>query len=259
VNWHRVDKPLVIGHRGAAALAPANTLASFERALDAGVDAIEFDVGALDDGTLVLAHSDDLHDVTAGAHHGTLRGRDLAGVRSLFPELATFEEALEFFVRAPGLGVHVDLKAEGAEAAVAEALRRRDLIDRTLVSSFFHDSLRRLAAVEPRLARGLTYPYDRFGITGRRALAPVVLAGLGAMRAALPSLIGRWLDRAHATVATLHYLVLSRRTIARCHARDVPVLAWTVDRGRSARALARAGVDGIITNDPALVGDTLKS
>ena len=73
MNWYGDGRPLVIGHRGAAALAPANTIASFERALDAGVDAIEFDVGVLDDGTLVLAHSDDLHDVTAGAHHGTLR------------------------------------------------------------------------------------------------------------------------------------------------------------------------------------------
>lgn len=151
------------------------------------------------------------------------------------------------------------LTEQGAEAAIADALRRHHLLDRSLVSSFFRDSLRRVAAEEPRLARGLTYPYDRFGITGRRTLAPVVLAGLGGMRAALPSLIGGWLDRAQATVATLHYLVLSRRTIARCHARDVPVLAWTVDRGRSARALARAGVDGIITNDPALVGGTLKA
>jgi glycerophosphoryl diester phosphodiesterase len=258
VIWRRTDQPLVIGHRGAPALAPANTLRSFELALEAGVDAVELDATALDDGTLVLAHSNDLFDVTAGAHHGTLRGLDLAALRTLFPELPTLDDALAFFAARPGVGVMVDLKTRGTEAAIAEALRRHGLLDRALVSSFFRDSVRRLASVEPSLARGLTYPYDPIGITGRRVFAPVVLAALGASRASLPALVGRWLEGTRANVATLHYLVLSRAAIARCHRRGAPVLSWTVDSPRAARSLARAGVDGIITNDPALVRATLK-
>ena len=72
----RDDGPLIrVGHRGAAALAPENTLRSFEVALAAGVDAIEFDVLDLTDGPLVLAHSNDLAEVSHGAAVGTVRDR----------------------------------------------------------------------------------------------------------------------------------------------------------------------------------------
>ena len=60
----RASGPLRIGHRGAAALAPENTLGSFRAAVEAGVDLVEFDVLDLRDGTLVVAHSDDLAEVT---------------------------------------------------------------------------------------------------------------------------------------------------------------------------------------------------
>ena len=69
----RGDGPLIrVGHRGAAALAPENTLRSFEAALAHGVEAIEFDVLDLVDGPLVVAHSNDLAEVSHGAadRHG---------------------------------------------------------------------------------------------------------------------------------------------------------------------------------------------
>ena len=59
---------LRVGHRGAAALAPENTLRSFEAALACGVDAIEFDVLDLVGGPLVLAHSNDLAEVSHGGN-----------------------------------------------------------------------------------------------------------------------------------------------------------------------------------------------
>ena len=60
-----------IGHRGAAALEPENTLRAFGRAIELGVDFVELDVLDLADGTLVVAHSDDLLEVS----HGTASGR----------------------------------------------------------------------------------------------------------------------------------------------------------------------------------------
>ena len=72
-------RPLWIGHRGAAALAPENTIASLERAVEHGVDVVEIDVLDTRDGELVLAHADDLHAVThsTGARssvHGSSAG-----------------------------------------------------------------------------------------------------------------------------------------------------------------------------------------
>ena len=146
----RESGPWRIGHRGAAALAPENTLRGFERAVHEGVDILEFDVLRLADGTLVLAHSDDLRELTHGAARGRAGARSLAELRRVAPELPTLDEALAFLSeRAPGVGLHVDLKAVGYEAAVIAALRRSGSVERTLVSSFFTRSLRAVHAFEP--------------------------------------------------------------------------------------------------------------
>ena len=94
---------LRIGHRGAATLAPENTLRSFRAAVEVGVDLIEFDVLDLQRGPLVLAHSDHLEEVSHGAARGRVRSLTLEQLREVAPELPTLDEALAFFVdEAPG-------------------------------------------------------------------------------------------------------------------------------------------------------------
>ena len=83
----RDGRPLRIGHRGAATLAPENTLRSFRAAVETGVDLVEFDVLALRSGELVIAHSNDLHEVSHGAATGIVRDLPLARLREVCPEL----------------------------------------------------------------------------------------------------------------------------------------------------------------------------
>ena len=253
----RDGRPWRIGHKGAAALAPENTMASLERAVAESVDVIEFDVLQLGDGTLVLAHSDDLHELTGGAVSGKVGLRGIDELRELAPEVATLDDALAYLA-ATDVGLHVDLKWHGYERAVVEALQRHGVAERSLASSFFVSSLLEIGRADARIRRGLTYPLDRYGLSQRRVLAPAVLSALLAMRAALPRRIGRMLDRAGATVATLHYLVATRAAIDRCHAHGAAVWAWTVDDPRAVRRLADAGVDGVISNDPRMLAATLR-
>ena len=145
----RDGRMLRIGHRGAAALAPENTVESLRLALELGCDLVEFDVHDLE-GTLVL-----VHDHPAGPASG----------------LPTLDEALALLA-ATDAGAHLDLKAVGAEEAVAEALRRHGFVERTVVSSFRPETLQALAAAEPGVRLGLTYPEDRRGLGQRRAVAP---------------------------------------------------------------------------------------
>jgi glycerophosphoryl diester phosphodiesterase len=245
-----------IGHKGAAALAPENTLRSIQLALEHGVDMVEIDVLRLADDTLVLAHSDDLHEVSHGAARGRMREETFPHLRTVAPELPTLDEALDYLAPAD-VGVQLDLKWQGYEPRVVECVRRHGLVERTLVSSCFARSLRRVAELEPRLARALTYPFDRHGISRRRIVLPFVHVGLATLRRTLPPRIARMLDGAEASVATLHYLVVSRATVERCHARGAQVLAWTVDRPPVLRRLAALGVDGVITNDPRIFAATL--
>jgi glycerophosphoryl diester phosphodiesterase len=238
-----------VGHRGAAALAPENTLESISRALELGVDMVEVDVVSLADGTLVLAHSDDLFEISHGAAGGRVSGESLADLREVAPHLPTLDEALALLSRSEA-GIQLDVKAPGYEQPLVEAVRRHELSARTLVSSCYPDVLLRLGELEPGLRRGLTYPFDRRGISGRRLLRPAVWTALRALRAALPRRIAGLLARADASVATLQYSVVSAAVVRRCHEAGAEVLAWTVDDPALCARLAALGVDGVITNDP---------
>jgi glycerophosphoryl diester phosphodiesterase len=246
----RDGRPWRIGHRGAAALAPENTLAALERAIGEGVHAVEFDVLDLADGSLVLAHSDDLGELTDGRAHGSLRRLTLAQLRRAAPAVATLDEALELLGGAPGTGLQVDLKRPGYEAAVVDALRRRGLAGRALVSTGLPASLAALRGLDGDLRLGLAYPLDRHGLSRRRLLAPVLVTGLVALRLALPYRIGRWVERTGASVLVLHWSLVSRAVVRRAHAGGVAIWAWTVDNSGLAARLAAAGVDGLIADDP---------
>jgi glycerophosphoryl diester phosphodiesterase len=253
----RNGRPLVVGHKGAAAHAPENTLRSLARAVELGADLVEFDVLDLADGTLVLAHSDDLWEVSHGAARGTVRARDLAALRGVAPELPTFDEALGLLAGHPDVGLHVDLKWTGLEHGVVQALRSHGFVERTLVSTPVASSLRRVAELEPGLATGLTYPFDRRGVSQRRLLTPLVLGVLAGLRRTLPGRLAGLLAAGQASVAVLQHRVVSAAVVQRAHAGGVPVVAWTVDDPVTVRRLAAAGVDAIVTNDPQIVRATL--
>jgi glycerophosphoryl diester phosphodiesterase len=244
-------RPLRIGHRGAAALAPENTLESIERAVEHNVDLVEIDVLDTSDGQLVLAHSNDLHEVSHGLARGRVRPLTVAELRRAAPSLPTLDEALSLLGGlASSVGVQLDLKARGFEQQVLAALRRHGLLDRAFVSSSHRPSLRMLGRLEPRLPLALKYPEDRFGVSGRRALRPFLSAGVVTLRRVLPYRLDGWLARTGVAAATLHWALVSRAAVERCHARDAAAIAWTVDDPDVAKRLIQAGIDGIITNDP---------
>jgi len=256
----RDGRPLVIGHRGASALAPENTLPAFRVALAAGVDLIEFDVLSLRAGELVIAHSDDLYEVSHGAARGTIGLMTLADLRQIAPDLLTLDEALTFFVdEALEVGVHVDLKSASALEGVARALEQFGLLERSLVSSFNHGALRRLARLEPRVRIGASFPDDRLGISRRRRSGRLVSLGLRSMLPLTPVLIWPLLARAQATALVLKHELVSPRTVRRAHARGASVVAWTVDDPRDFSRVVAAGVDAVVTNDPSRFVSTLKT
>ena len=252
IDLRRGDRAVLrIGHRGAPRLAPENTVRSFREAVAHGVDLVEFDVLDLPRGPLVLAHSDRLEEVSHGAAGGSVRARSLEELREVAPELPTLEEALAFFVdEAPEIGLHIDLKLTTRLDELGAAVHRFGLDRRTVVSSFHVPSLRAVARDAPSVRIGFTYPEDRYGVSRRTALQPVVRAGLASLRAVVPTLVPRMLRRADATVLMLQHALVTRRSVTKAHALGAPVLAWTVDDPGELERVVEAGVDGVITNDP---------
>jgi glycerophosphoryl diester phosphodiesterase len=222
----RDGRALRIGHRGAGALAPENSLEAIALAVELGCDLVEFDVHEVD-GVLIVAHDPPV------AADG----------------LPRLDEVLSFLAGTDA-GVHLDLKSQRAERPVAEALRRHGVVERTIVSSFRRDTLRALRAAEPGLRLGRTYPQDRTGLTKRRVFHPPARAIVRVLRRALPRRLPSLLAGSSATAAVLYWEVVSQAAVARCHALGVPVLVWTVDDASLLPWLDEIGVDGVITNDP---------
>lgn len=232
----RDGRPLRIGHRGAAALAPENTLRSFRAAVEAGVDLVEFDVVVAPGGELVVAHSRaDIHD-----------------------ETPTLDDALRFFIgEAPGVGAHVDLKVSGRERDVVEAIRRHGLEARSFVSGFYLGSARAVREHEPTIRTGITFPRGVLGITEDGRRAPIGRAGLRTLRRFAPFLIPLLLDGTRARGIALHHSLVTARSVRAAHARGAPVVAWTVDDPDALARVDAAGADAVVTNDPRIFTSTL--
>jgi glycerophosphoryl diester phosphodiesterase len=230
VSLLRGDGPLIrIGHRGAAALAPENTVAAVEAALAIGVDMVELDVLGKPDRTLVLGHS-----------HGELEA-----------EPATAEEVFAYLAeQSPETGLLLDIKGGGLERALVEALRRHDLIGRAIAGTDSLETLKALQRLDPGLARSRTYPPGRLYLGRRRTVIPVVGPVRLGLRLALPFRIQELVGEAGASATTLDHRLVSRAVVERCHSVGVAVLAWTVNSRETLRKLDRLGVDGVITDDP---------
>lgn len=206
-----------IGHGGASALAPANTLASFDAALHAGVDMVEFDVRACD-GRLVLAHT---------VLHSRRRPLPLGqALRHLsLPRFST-------------LAFNLDVKHAGCEAAVIEELHHRGLLARSVVSSQVVAVLDAFRLREPRLATGIS-------VGGRVARASRGWRGWRA--AVLQGLtVGRW----QALMA--QHRLIDARLQEDVASRGGRLYAWTVNDLPRLDRLRQLGADGVVTADPRL-------
>lgn len=232
--------PRVIGHRGAAALAPENTLAGFRKAAESGVRWVEFDVHLTADGVPVLLHDDTLERTTDG--RGPVAGRSLGELRRLDAgtwfgaafrgeRVPTLEETIAL-LSVLGLGAVVEIKpSPGAEAATAEATVRL-LLERwpghlppLLVSSFKRDALAQARMAAPTIARALLVrdiPADW--------RAQVDALGCSAVHAS-----ERRLDAA---------------VVAEIGTIGLPVFAYTVNEVERARELLGWGVKSIFSDRP---------
>lgn len=233
-----------VGHKGAAGLVEGNTIASFVRAVEVGVDMIEFDVLRLSDDTpgaspqrrspLVVAH--DPEDAVAR------------------PTL-TLADALDAFTRPPldRVEIDCDLKLPGREPELVDALRERDLLERAMVSTMYVESLARIAALEPRLRIGWTYPLVTRAWDRSTAARPAVAAALGLMRRRFPAAARRRVPEIGAHAIWVFHRIATPRLARVAADLGVELIAWTVDDAGAVARLREIGVTGVCSNDPRLL------
>lgn len=223
--------PAVIGHRGAAALAPENTLASFEAAAAAGAGWVEFDVRLSADAMPLVIHDETLAGTAGVALRidetpaSALRAASPAGA---LPDLAEVLDCLADL----GLGANVEIKPQRGRRAVCAAtlaaLARRPLPGGVIVSSFDLGIVAALARHDRSVPRGILMrrPYPVAAVIARR---------LGCVS----------IHCEHAS--------LSQACLARWHDAGLLSLAYTVNQPSRALRLLSWGLDAVITDDPGAI------
>ena len=264
-----MSRPLVIAHRGASAYAPEHTFAAYDRGLDMGADYIEQDLQMTSDGVLVVLHDDTLDRTTRGGGCGgrvverTLaevkrcdagswyNERNLARARPEFAQerVPTLAEVFERYAGRARFYIETKNPAEapGMEEALVAVLREHGLLATipapasligvaapplVLLQSFSVESLRTLRALEPAV--------PRVQLVSARVSARALVGQLDAMA-----------EYAHAIGPS--YRSVDERVVAAAHERGLAVHPYTVNDEALMRRLVADGVDGMFSDDPALL------
>jgi glycerophosphoryl diester phosphodiesterase len=206
-----------IGHRGAAALAPENTLAGFALAADLGVDGVELDVRVSADGQAVVIHDENLDRTTHA--QGPVAQREAAALAAL--GVPTLAEVLDLL--AGRCEVTIELKCAGAPEPALAAVAASGA--EVIFTSFDLSLTAEIKARRPGTRVG--------GIFDR--LAPSVRPRLTALGA---------------DTADVHWAALTAEWVEVAHRYDLRVRAWTCNDAAAVAAAVAAGADAVMSDWP---------
>lgn len=236
---------LAFAHRGGASQWPENTMPAFQGAVDLGYRYLETDVHATRDGVLLAFHDDRLDRVTDGA--GVIAEMEFDDVRkarvSGREPIPRLEELLLAW---PDVRINIDPKRDNAVEPLVRALRAHNAIERVCVTSF---SGARTAAI-------------------RAALGPRLCTGLGPMSTTrlrfaswsgpFASLWGGFAEGCAQIPIRQHGIrLVDAALVARAHEAGLQVHVWTIDDPAEMARLIDLGVDGLMTDQPAVLKTVL--
>lgn len=240
--------PLRIAHRGAAGLAPENTLAAIELAIQLGVDLIEVDVHGTADGAVVVLHDSTLTRTTN--YQGAVRGLTLSQIRAadagswFHPSfgkevIPILEEALEL-TRNRAL-LLIEIKADFLAERVLQIVESMDAESHVVIQSFDPETVRRVKLLNSSVPTALVVgklPTTPSRVRARRMVREVLAVG--------------------ANILSVWHAVLTPQFFEEMRRRGLSVWTWTVDERIVMRDLIQMGVQGLITNYPDRLNETLQ-
>jgi glycerophosphoryl diester phosphodiesterase len=245
--WKDLAVPVVIAHRGDSAHGPENTLAAFQMAADKGAEAIEFDVKLTRDDQVIVLHDQSVDRTTDG--QGDIRNHSLAALRELDAgvrfdmrftgeRIPTLDEVFETFGKSLHLNVELTnymTPGDTLVPKVIETVIRHNVNERVLLSSFYARNLKKAKALLPGISCGL-------------------LAWPGWM--GVPARTWTWRQQFYSALHP-HLSSVDATLVKRLHSAGKRLQVWTVNAEEDMVRLIGFGVDGIFTDDPALLGRCL--
>jgi glycerophosphoryl diester phosphodiesterase len=215
---------LRIGHRGARAYEPENTLRSFKKALEIGVDAVEFDVRKTKDNQLVVIHDPDVKRTTDG--EGLVSELTLDEIKGFSAEkgekIPTLKEALDFLDKK--VKIVIELKETGYEEKVLAAVHQNALEKNVVIVSFKEEALRKAKDLDSQVETGLIYVKHKNPVKAALDLKASYLLPL--------------------------YRFTHTANVQKAHENGLKVIVWTINKPEEAAEYQKKGVDGIASDKP---------
>jgi len=215
---------LCIGHRGARAYAPENTLTSFKKALEIGVDAVELDVRRTKDNQLVVIHDADVKRTTDG--EGLVSELTLKEIKGFSAgsgeKIPTLQEALDFLDKK--VKVLIELKEAGVEEQVLSIVNEKGLGKNVVIVSFLEDALKKVRELDKDIDTGLIYAKHKNPINAALELKANYLVAF--------------------------YRFMHTANVQKAHENGLKVVVWTINKPEEVEEYAKKGVDGIASDKP---------
>lgn len=215
---------LRIGHRGAGAYEPENTIRSFKKALEIGVDAIELDVRLTKDREVVVVHDPKVDRISNGK--GLVTDLTLEQIKGLSVDkgekILTLDEALDFLDNKAR--ILIELKEQGYENKVLNTIRERGLEKTVILVSFSEDALGKVRELDRNVETGLIYVQHKNAIKAALELKAQYLLPL--------------------------YRFTHTADVQKAHQNGLKVIVWTMNKPEEVDEYIKKGVDGIASDKP---------
>ncbi len=215
---------LKVGHRGARAYEPENTIRSFKKAIELGVDAVELDVRNTKDKQIVVIHDADVKRTTNC--NGLVSDLTLAEIKNFVTEkeerLPTLEEALDLLDQK--VKIFIEIKETDTEEQVLSIIKKKGLNRNGVVVSFLEEVLKKARELNPEIETGLIYAKHK---------DPVKTA---------IDLKAQWL--------LAFFRFAHTPNVQKAHENGLKVLVWTVNANQEVAEMIKKGVDAVATDKP---------
>lgn len=225
---------LVLGHRGCAGLEPENTIRAFKRALELGVDMIEFDVRMTKDKKLVVIHDSKVDRTTNGK--GFVKDYNFSDLRKLNAGLGeripSFEEAIDFLKDKKPMIV-IELKEVEIVKDVLKKIKEEKIEDKVIIVSFWHNVLKKIKENYKKINTG--------AIFSGRPVNPIPIA-----------------KSAKTKLLCLRYEFIDKDIVKQCHKNNIKINSWTVNEEIDIMKMIKLKIDIISSDYPNRVIEKLK-
>jgi len=215
---------LKVGHRGARAYEPENTLRSFKKAIELGVDAVELDVRRTRDGEIVVIHDAEVDRTTNGK--GSVNALTLKEIKQLVTDkgekIPTLGEALDFLDKK--VKILIELKETDFEDRVINLIQEKALEKNVIIISFMEEALEKVRELNHEVETGLIYARHKNPIKAALELRANYLLPL--------------------------YRFTHTANIKKAHKNGLKVIVWTINNNEEVLEYMKKGVDGMASDRP---------